>query len=212
MWQHSTLPRWQYSTQAVCGNTVHHNAGNQTQAACGNQLRLRSAMTLSIMKENRWTSPGATHNPLREAAAITGDSSTGRVWQRSTPPCWQSDTSRVWQYSTPPRWQSVPRVAGSTQGSPGPVLRRMRCGLRRNCVALTHANYSQRCVWQSTLAISAACGSPRWQTNTGRVWQPTLAISAACGKHAGNSAACGNRYPPLTLAEGADARQEIPGG
>ena len=209
-------------------------------------------MTLSIMKENRWTSPGATHNPLREASAVTGNSGTGRVWQRSTqphwqpdtgrvwqyrtpqrwqsntsrvwqyssPPRWQSDTSRVWQYSTPQRWQSVPRVAGSTQGSSGPVLRRTRCGLRRNCVALTHANYKQRRVWQSTVAISATCGKPRWQQC--RVWQPTLAISAACGKHAGNSAACdkhagnsavcGNRYPPLTLAEEADARQEIPRG
>ena len=76
-------------------------------------------------------------------------------------------------------------------------------------------------LWQPTLAISAACGKPRWQLmprvanhagNQCRVWQPTLAISAACGKHAGNSAACGNRYPPLMLAEGADARQEIPEG
>ena len=73
----------------------------------------------------------------------------------------------------------MPRVAGSTLRSPGPVLRHTRYGLRRNRVALTHANYSQRRVWQSTLANSAACGKPRWQVlrvathagNQSRVWQ-----------------------------------------
>ena len=154
-------------------------------------------MTLSIMKENRWTSPGATHNPLREASAVTGNSGTGpssnaaynhagnqtqgRVWQFSTPPRWQSDTSRVWQYSTPPRWQSVPRVAGSTLRSPGPVLQCTRCGLRRNRVAQTHANYSQRHVWQSTLAISAACGKTTLAISA-ECDKTMLAISAACGK------------------------------
>ena len=71
-------------------------------------------MTLSIMKENRWTSPGATHNPLREASAVTGNSGTGRMWQRGTQPCWQSDTGlRVaFQYTT--TLATVPRVAINT--------------------------------------------------------------------------------------------------
>ena len=107
-------------------------------------------MTLSIMKENRWTSPGATHNPLREASAVTGNSGTGRVWQHSTPPHWQPDTGRVWQYSTPPRWQldTGPRVA--TQYT-----------------ATLAIQYTSR-VWQHSTP-------QRWQSDTGRVWQSVAA-------------------------------------
>ena len=182
------------------------------RAACGNQMWLRSAMTLSIMKENRWTSPGATHNPLREASAVTGNSGTGRVWQHSTPPHWQPDTGRVWQYSTPPRWQSVLRVAGSTQGVS------WSCAAAHGVRVKTQPRGANTCQLQPAPCMAIHAG------NQCRVWQPTLATkhrlrvakhagnSAVCGKHAGNSAACGNRYPPLTLAEGADARQEIPGG
>ena len=74
--------------------------------------------------------------------------------------CGNRKQGRVWQY---------------TLGSPGPVLQRTRRGVRRNRVALTHANYGQRRVWQYTLAISAACGNTRWQSEKGRVWQCTLA-------------------------------------
>ena len=148
---------------AMLANTEHHYAGNQTQAACGNQTRLRSAMTLSIMKENRWTSPGATHNPLREAAVITGDSSTGRVWQRSTPPCWQSDTSRVWQYSTPPRWQSVLRVAGSTQGVS------WSCAAAHGVRVKTQPRGANTCQLQPAPRVAIHAG------NQCRVWQNTLA-------------------------------------
>ena len=71
--------------------------------------------------------------------------------------CGNRKQGRVWQY---------------TLGSPGPVLQRTRRGVRRNRVALTHANYGQRRVWQYTLAISAACGNTRWQSEKGgRVWQ-----------------------------------------
>ena len=63
--------------------------------------------------------------------------------------CGNRKQGRVWQY---------------TLGSPGPVLQRTWCGVRRNRVALTHANYGQRRVWQYTLAISAACGNTRWQS------------------------------------------------
>ena len=106
----------------------------------------------------------------------------------------------MWQYSTPPRWQpeAGPRVAignsttlaigtraacGNrkqgrvwqyTLGSPGPVLQRTWCGVRRNRVVLTHANYGQRRVWQYTLAISAACGNARWQSEKGG---PRVAIT-----------------------------------
>ena len=157
------------------------------------------------------------------------------MWQHSAPPRWQSDTGpRVAiQYTTTLAIrhraacgntvhhhagnQKQGRVWQYTLESPGPVLRRTRCGVRRNRVALTHANYSQRRVWQArwqsvprvadTLAISAACGNARWQS------VPRVAMHA--GKqcrvwhHAATSAARGwpyarirkhKIYPPSTLA------------
>ena len=95
-----------------------------------------------------------------------GNRNPGRVWQSGNTTtlaigtraaCGNRKQGRVWQY---------------TLGSPGPVLQRTRRGVRRNRVALTHANYGQRRVWQYTLAISAACGNTRWQSEKGgRVWQ-----------------------------------------
>ena len=114
------------------------------------------------------------------------------MWQHSAPPRWQSYTGpRVAiQYTTTLAImnraacgnivhhhagnQEQGRVWQYTLESPGPVLRRTRCGVRRNRVALTHANYSQRRVWQA-----------RWQSvprvamhagNQCRVWQCMLAI------------------------------------
>ena len=142
------------------------------------------------------------------------------MWQYSTPPRWQSETGprvairkqgRVWQYSTPPRWQSEtgPRVAkharvswscAATHAARGKTQPRgaNTCQLWPAPRVAIHAGNQCR-VWQYTLAISAACGNARWQSEKG----------AACGNHAATSAARGwpyarirnhKVYPPSTLA------------
>ena len=66
--------------------------------------------------------------------------------------------------------------------------------------------------YTTTLAIGyrAACGNTVHYHAGNTVHKPHVAIQYPTTLAI--SAACGNRYPPLTLAEGADARQEIPGG
>ena len=193
------------------GNAVHLYAGNRnpgrvwqygnsttlaigTRAACGNRKtrpRVATQHTYTLAIGTR----AACGNRKTRPRVATQHTYTLAIGTRAA--CGNRKQGRVWQY---------------TLGSPGPVLQRTRRGVRRNRVALTHANYGQRRVWQYTLAISAACGNTRWQSEKGgRVWQSTLANKkgAACGNHAATSAARGwpyarirnhKVYPPSTLA------------
>ena len=112
----------------------------------------------------RWQSDTGPRVAVRNRAACgntvhhhAGNQRQGRVWQYSTPPRWQSDTG--------PRVAVRNRAAcGNHAGVSWSSAAAHAVRVRRNRVALTHANYSQQPRVAGTLAISAACGSARWQS------------------------------------------------
>ena len=120
------------------GNAVHLYAGNRNP---GRVWQYGNSTTLAIGTR------AACGNRKTRPRVATQHTYTLAIGTRAA--CGNRKQGRVWQY---------------TLGSPGPVLQRTRRGVRRNRVALTHANYGQRRVWQYTLAISAACGNTRWQS------------------------------------------------
>ena len=99
---------------------VHHVASANQEHPCWRVVSGR-AMALGIMRENGWTSPKATHNPLREASTVIGISQrqVGHAAGRS----WSTGLTGV--QGTPQQCHGVSGVrvlGGDGDGLPGPLV------------------------------------------------------------------------------------------